>query len=100
MIKVTLIRPSGCAHCEEAKKALEKLKIDYPDLTLKEVEATAPEGQDLIIKYGILSSPGILVNDEFFAMGGATQKQFREKFEELKNKSKTTHLELAVNGGG
>lgn len=82
MIKVTLIRPAGCAHCEEAKKALEKLKIDYPDLKIEEIEATAPEGQALIMKYGILMSPGILVNDEFFAMGGATEKQFREKFEQ------------------
>jgi hypothetical protein len=36
------------------------------------------------MKHGILSSPGILINDEFFSMGGATEKQLREKFEELK----------------
>lgn len=85
MIKVTLIRPAGCAHCEEAKNALEKLKADYPDLVIEEIEATSPEGQDLIIKHGILSSPGILINDKFFAMGGATEKQFRKKIEEFKN---------------
>lgn len=85
MIKVTLIRPSGCQHCVQVKGTLEKLKTDYPDLVLEEIEATTPEGQELIIKYGILSSPGILINDEFFAMGGATEKQLREKFDELKN---------------
>ncbi len=71
-------------HCEQAQKVIEKLKGEYPDLTIEEVEATTPAGQALIIKHGILSSPGILVNDEFFAMGGATEKQFRKKFEELK----------------
>ena len=86
MIKITLIRPSGCQHCEQVKGTLEKLKADYPDLTLEEVEATTPEGQELIMKHGILSSPGILVNDEFFSMGGATEKQLREKFEALKRK--------------
>lgn len=84
MIKVTLIRPSGCQHCVQVKGTLEKLKAGYPDLTIEEVEATTPEGQALIMKYGILLSPGILVNDEFFAMGGATESQLREKFEELK----------------
>lgn len=84
MIKVTLIRPSGCQHCVQVKGTLEKLKTDYPDLVFEEVEATTPDGQTLIQKYGILSSPGILVNDEFFAMGGATEKQLREKFKEIK----------------
>lgn len=85
MIKVTLIRPSGCAHCGQVKETLEKLKNDYPDLVIEEVEATTPEGQSLIIKHGIMSSPGILVNDEFFAMGGATEEQLRKKFDALKN---------------
>lgn len=83
MIKVTLIRPSGCMHCVQVKGTLEKLKDDYPDLVIEEVEATTPEGQALIIQHGILSSPGILVNDKFFAMGGATEKQLRERFEAL-----------------
>ncbi len=84
MIKVTFIRPSGCAHCEKAKESLGNIKSEYPDLVIEEVDAMTPEGQELIIKHGILSSPGILVNDEFFAMGGATEQQFRKKFEELK----------------
>ena len=81
MIKVTLIRPSGCQHCGAVKATLEKMKNDYPDLTIEEIEATSPEGRALIQKHGILSSPGILINDEFFAMGGATEAQLREKFE-------------------
>lgn len=84
MIKVTLIRPSGCQHCAQVKGTLEKLKGNYPDLTIAEVEATTPEGQALIQKHGILASPGILINDEFFAMGGATDAQIRKKFDELK----------------
>ena len=84
MIKVTLIRPPGCAHCAAVKATLEKMKADYPELVIEEVDMTAPEGQELVQKYHILSSPGILINDGFFAMGGATEKQLREKFEGLK----------------
>ncbi|HEC32948.1 MAG TPA: hypothetical protein ENI63_01655 [Candidatus Kaiserbacteria bacterium] len=86
MLKVTLIHPDGCAHCEAVKGTLEKMKSDYPDITIEEVDMVTPEGQEMVKKYGILSSPGILVNDEFFAFGGATEEQFKEKFEELKQK--------------
>lgn len=84
MIKVTLIRPSGCQHCLAVKKTLEKLRGEFPDLTVEEIEATDPEGQALIQKHGILSSPGILINGEFFAMGGATEQQLREKLSSSK----------------
>lgn len=87
MIKVTLIRPDGCSHCKAVKVTLEDMKSDYPDITIEDVDMLTPEGQEMVKKYGILSSPGILVNDEFFAFGGATEDQFRKKFEELKQGS-------------
>lgn len=86
MIKVTLIRPSGCQHCGVVKGTLEKMKKDYPDLIIEDVDMVTKEGQEMVLKYGILSSPGILINDHFFGMGGATEDQLRKKFEELKNK--------------
>lgn len=84
MIKVTLIRPDGCAHCKAVKATLEEMKSDYPDIIIEEVDMVTPEGQEMVKKYNILSSPGILINDEFFVFGGATKDQFKEKFEELK----------------
>ena len=86
MIKVTLNRQEVCAHCKAVKATLEEMKSDYPDITIEEVDMVTPEGQEMVKKYGILSSPGILVNDEFFVFGGATKEQFIEKFEELKQK--------------
>lgn len=85
MLKITLIHPPGCAHCVAVKDTLNKLKNDYPDISVEEIDMTTEEGQKLVQKYGILSSPGILINDEFFAFGGATEEQFRKKFEEIKN---------------
>ena len=83
MITVTLIRPDGCAHCKSVITTLEKMKANYPDLVVHEVDMLSPEGQEAVQKYGILSSPGILVNNEFFAFGGATEEQLREKFDSL-----------------
>lgn len=84
MIKVTLVRPDGCHHCKEVKNTLESLKGEFPDLVLEEVDMVTPEGQKLVQEHHILSSPGILINDEFFAFGGATEKELREKFSEIK----------------
>lgn len=84
MIKVTLIRPGGCAHCKAVKATLEAMRQEYPDLSVEEIDMVTPEGQALVQKYRILSSPGILINGEFFAFGGATEAQFREKFDALK----------------
>lgn len=84
MMKVTLIRPRGCSHCGAVKATLEKMKADYPELMIEEIDMVTPEGQELVKKYSILSSPGILVNDAFFAFGGATEDQFRKKFNALK----------------
>lgn len=84
MIKVTLIRPKGCAHCGQVKVILDKLKKEYHDLKIEEIDALSQKGQLLIQKHGILASPGVLINDEFFAMGGATEEQFKKRFKELK----------------
>ena len=42
------------------------------------------EGMALVQKHHILSSPGILVNDEFFSMGGATEQELKKKVEEIR----------------
>ena len=84
MIKVTLVRPEGCAHCGQVLDTLTKLKKDYPDLTIDDIDMICDKGQELVQKYGIMASPGILINNEFFASGGATEEQLRKKFGELK----------------
>lgn len=85
MIKVTLISPKVCLHCLEVKEALEKMKSDYPEITIEEIDMVTPEGQEMVKKYNIFSGPGIMVNDEFIASGSVTEDQLRNKFDELKD---------------
>lgn len=84
MINLTLVTREGCVHCAQTKEILKKIKPEYPELAVEEIDMTTPKGQELISKYGIMSSPGIIINDELFAMGGTTEKELRDKFEELK----------------
>lgn len=83
MLKVTLVRPEGCVHCGQVLDTLEKLKKDYPSLTIEDIDMVSDKGQALVQKYGIMASPGVLINNEFFASGGATEDQLRKKFEEI-----------------
>jgi len=82
-IKMILVRNEGCVHCAQTKEILKKIQPEYPQLVVREVDMATPEGQELISKYSIMSSPGIIINGELFAMGGTTEKELRDKFAEL-----------------
>ena len=55
MIKITLIRPDGCGHCVAVKKTIENLKVDYPEITLEEIDMVSSEGIALV--KNIISCP-------------------------------------------
>jgi len=82
-INMTLVTKEGCVHCAQTKEILKKIQPDYPELVVEEIDMTTPQGQELISKFGIMSSPGIIINGELFAMGGTTEKDLREKFTKL-----------------
>ena len=84
-IKITLVRPEGCAHCSQVKETLDKLKNEY-NLKVEELDVASSKGLKLVQKYNIMASPGILINNKFFAMGGATESQLKKEFEKLNKK--------------
>ncbi len=68
-----MISPDDCPNCGEVREQLDNLKQTYPALAIKSVDAHTPEGEELILKHGILASPGILINDKFFSMGAVSE---------------------------
>ena len=52
-------------------------------MTYKDISLTTPEGQEMVSKYMIFASPGIILNGELFSTGGVNQKEFVEKLKEL-----------------
>ncbi len=83
-IEIILVTRKGCVHCSQAKGILKKIKSDYPNLSVSEVDIITPKGQKLVGKYGIMSSPGIIINGKLFSMGGTTEKELRKKLDGLK----------------
>lgn len=85
MITIVEVTSPGCVHCAAAKKLLqEKIQPQFPDIKIEYVDVLSPEGQKMVGEYGIMSSPGVIVNGELFSVGGLDEKQLVAKIQSLK----------------
>lgn len=82
-IALEMLSAPGCHNCEAFAAFWETEKTNWPSVTFKETSVTTPEGQELVQKYMIMASPGIIINGELFSTGGVDQKEFLEKLKEL-----------------
>ena len=84
MIKIQEVSTPGCSHCEEARQTLQKgIKSQFPEVEIEFIDMLTERGQKMIQQYGIMSSPGIIVNGELFSMGGLDKKKLIEKIKSL-----------------
>lgn len=83
-IKVTEVNTPGCSHCAEFKRFFEsEIRPKYPNVEIEYVSVLEPKGQELVGKYMIFASPGVIINDQLFSTGGVDKKGFIKKIEEL-----------------
>ena len=74
----------GCSHCATAKEILEnEIKPKFPDAKIEYIDMMSEQGQKMVQDYGIMSSPGIIVNGELFSMGGLNKDKLIEKIKSL-----------------
>lgn len=85
MNEISLVELSspGCTHCAAFKAFWEGEAGNWPNVTFKEVSLADAEGQELVQKYQIFASPGIIINDELFCTGGVNEEEFLAKLKEL-----------------
>jgi len=74
----------GCHNCAAAKKIFDEIMPNYSDVEVKEIDITSEEGQELVAKYAVLASPGIIINNELFSTGGVNRDKLVEKLDSLK----------------
>ena len=85
MIKIVEVTSPGCSHCAAAKKILDgEIRPQFPDIDIQYIDVVSPEGQKLVGEYGIMSSPGIIVNGELFSVGGLDKDKLIAKIKTLK----------------
>lgn len=84
MIKIQEVSTPGCAHCAEARRLLEQeIKQEYPNMDIEFVDTLSEAGQKLVRQYGIMASPGIIVNGELFSVGKLSKQKLIEKIQAL-----------------
>lgn len=79
MIKLQFLTMSDCHSCEQAKKIITEIQPDFPDLEIEEIDIISEEGRELVQKYGIMSSPGIIIDGELFSTGGLNKEKLIKK---------------------
>lgn len=81
MIDVLFITVPNCAQCAKAKKVIEKVPPDFPELKVEYLDVTVhPE---ILQQYQLLSAPGIVINGKLEYTGGLDETAFREHLKKL-----------------
>lgn len=84
MNKIQFLTMVGCHNCEAAKKIFDEVMPDFKDTAeVTEIDISTEEGQELVQKFSIMSSPGIIINDELFSTGGVNKDKLVEKLSSL-----------------
>lgn len=86
MIEIEILTSPGCSKCERTKKMVtelvKKVKEDF-SLTWKITDLV--EHPELALKYGIMSTPAIVINGKLEFVGVPREEKLRKKIEELSN---------------
>lgn len=73
----------GCKICKAFEEFWHSIEKDWPNVAYKNISVVTSEGQEMVQKYMIFASPGIVINSDLFATGGFDKNKFVEKLKEL-----------------
>ena len=83
MNKIQFLTMIGCHNCAAAKRIFDEIMPNFPKVEIKEIDIAKPEGQKLVQKFGIMSSPGIVINGKLFSTGGVDKEKLVAKLKSL-----------------
>ena len=75
--KVQILKTPGCKSCAKATSMIKEIK-DKEKLNFKIEELDITEYPDLLQKYQIMISPGIVIDGKLFSVGRPSEKDLRE----------------------
>lgn len=73
----------GCHNCKIFEEFWHSIESQFPNVEYSNVNLLTPEGMEMAGKYQIMASPGIVINDELFSVGGIDKDVFLKKIKEL-----------------
>lgn len=81
MIEVLFLTVPNCVQCAKAKKVIEKVQPDFPDLKVTYLDVT--QQPEILQKYRVLSSPDIVIDGRLEYTGGLDEAVFRTRLKAL-----------------
>lgn len=86
MIKIQEVSAPGCSHCEETRRLLQQeIKKRFTNVEIEFIDMMSEKGQKKVQEYGIMASPGIILNGELFSVGGLDKNKLIEKIISLQH---------------
>lgn len=79
MILMQEINVPGCVDCRRFEEWWKINSSRFPNTKLEQISAIDQKGQELISKYTIFASPGIIINNELFSAGGVDFKKLEDR---------------------
>lgn len=77
-LDVLVLRASDCRHCGQVVGILQKLRAgEFPELQVQ--EANIVDHPELLERYPLVASPGIVVNGKLVASGLVSEKILRQR---------------------
>ena len=84
-IEIIILTAPGCTTCDQAKgvvqKIVEQSGKEYSGLSYRTVDVVA--SPEIGARYGVLSTPSIIINDELVFRGVPKEEVLRKKLQSL-----------------
>jgi hypothetical protein len=77
-VEVVLLTQRDCAFCEQGKRVLERLALDFP-LSVETRDLSSPTGRALAERGGVMFPPGLFVDGEPFSYGRVSESKLRRE---------------------
>ena len=82
-IEIIILTAPGCTTCGQAKTLVQKIveegTREFPGLSYRTIDVA--ESPEIATRYGILSTPAIIINDILAFRGVPKEKALRKKLE-------------------
>ena len=77
-VDVSVISKEGCLPCLRIKRIVGELKVELPEISVREVDFGSEEGLALSVKNTILYPPAVFINGALFAKGKIFEEPLKE----------------------
>lgn len=77
IVKIEILTTPDCVHCAEAKRVINKIKKDTPNVKVETIDVT--EHPDVAQKYMLMTAPGIVIDGKLEFIGVPKEEELRKK---------------------